>query len=235
LTGARVENPAFYIVSLPERRGPYEQLIKAKYPCRFFEEVRPLLAACFEAPPLAVLIDVPSAVRLGRTQLAPLFGLKVSWPVIRCTFRGPGNATAMCDEPPQNAPLASALEAIHKGDKQWATRFFRKHVRVELQARVRFRESPEGPWKLGNCINLGNEGLFMICYDAPPLTSRLELELLDILEGPQQIIGITAWVRSWDESPELPGVGVELEGGPDLARVRSAMLEFFMNQVAKRV
>lgn len=202
----------FLLLSIGERQLVYEAALKTlTSPIVVVDGMLPLLSACVERPPLGVLVDAPSAARIGAALVNPLFELRMAWPVMRCTVRPDGVATVMCTSPDQQGPLAEALDAIASGDPRWRSPWRRRHVRVEILCRARIRQSNGDQWLEGNCLDLSRNGLFFICYEPPEAGALLDVEVWDLGEKPASCTGCVVRKRRWEDGPELPGIGIGID------------------------
>ena len=164
-------------------------------------------------PPLAVLIDAPSAARIGAALVNPLFELHMRWPVMRCTTRPDGGVNVMCSSPDRQGMLAEALPAIIAGDPAWLPPWRRRCIRVDVQCRARVRLAGEDRWRQGNCLNLSRSGTFIVTYEPHAIGDPVALEVWDIAENAATAKGRVNRLRKWDEGHRLPGIGVEFDAG----------------------
>lgn len=193
----------------------------------FVETVDDVLKRGLELPPLALILEISTAIRIGAERMSKFLNLGVNWPVMRCAVGADGAARVMCFEPPHGESLLTALDAIAAGDPSWQhPRFKRRHLRLNLPGRVRLRPLTEERWRMGNLMGISCGGCFVaMTADAPPLESLLELELVDFEPHGVLVQGEVVWTRSWDESLELPGIGIEF----DPATVHDNFRQFITN------
>lgn len=179
----------------------------------FVETVEDVLKRGLEHPPLGLILEISTAIRLGAERMSKFLNLGVNWPVMRCALAADQSARVMCFEPPHGEPLLTALDGIASGDPSWQhPRFKRRHLRLNVPGRVRVRPLGEERWRLGNLQGISCGGCFVaMTADAPQLHSIIELELVDFEPRNTAVRGNVVWTRSWDESLELPGIGVEFD------------------------
>jgi hypothetical protein len=178
----------------------------------FVDGIEALLKVCLEHPPLALILEIGTAIRIGAERMSKFLNLGVNWPVMRCAVAPDGEARVMCFEPPHGEPLLSALSAIAAGDPSWRhPRFKRRHLRLNLPGRARVRIAGEERWRLGNLDGISCGGAFvcMTC-DAPPLKAEVEVELFDF-QPRSMVRGTVVRQRSWEEGLLLPGIGIEFD------------------------
>lgn len=179
----------------------------------FAESVEDLLARGLVRPPLGLILEIATVVRIGAERMSKFLNLGVAWPVMRCAIAPDGEIRVMCFEPPHGEPLVDALRGIASGDPSWKhPRFHRTHLRLEMPGRVRLRLLEEERWRHGNLLDIGCGGCFVaMTSDTPPVGSELWLEMIDFAPEPQRVRGTVIRARSWEESIELPGVGIEFD------------------------
>lgn len=179
----------------------------------FVETVDEVLRRGLQYPPLALILEISTSIRIGAERMSRFLNLGVNWPVMRCALQADGAARVMCFEPPHGEPLRTALDAIAAGDASWEhPRFKRRHLRLALPGRVRLRVLDEERWRLGNLQGISCGGCFVaMTADTPPVHAALEIELVDFEPANLLVRGTVTWQRTWEESLELPGVGIEFD------------------------
>lgn len=176
-------------------------------PC---EDIRAALKICLTTPPSAIFIDMVTALKFGALTMHPLDCLRVSWPVIRCNTRPDGSMMAMSLNPPKQELLQSAIPFILQNDSPWNNPSSkRQYVRMDIRSRVILTFSNGHSYK-GNCHNLSIKGAFISSYAEFP-EKNLKIQFLDLTPTPILIHCIVRWQRKWEESPLIPGIGVEFE------------------------
>jgi hypothetical protein len=204
----------FLLLAAGERETLYREAVKGlPYDIVIVDGILPLLTGCIQEPPLAVLIDAPSAARIGAALVNPLFELHMKWPVMRCTTRPDGGVNVMSSSPDRQGTLSEALPAIIAGDPTWLPPWKRRYVRVDVQCRARMRFTGEDRWRQCNCLNLSRHGAFVVSYEPSTIGDTLELEVWDIAEKPAYAKAKVVRMRKWDDGPKLPGVGVDFDAG----------------------
>lgn len=219
--------PYFFCLCQDERRPLYESLLKdTPYEFRFTISVEQLLAESMKSPPLAIIVDIRSQVAIGPESVKTIFELNTTWPVMRCNIRPDGTATVMCLEPHRTEELLSALEGISAGHEDWVPEGkFRNFLRLSLQLRVLIRREGHD-WARANTLNVSVRGAFLATYDHHEKEERVELELRDLVDKTMRLEGIVKWVRRWEDTSELPGIGVAFESAGDI--------QYLADEVAKR-
>lgn len=213
-------DPYFLVLCSAARRAAYDRYLAAcgGYQASYVDSVEKVLMTALEQPPLALLADVPTITRLGSDVINPLFHLGVAWPAFRVMLRPDGSADLMCHAPLRLGALDDALRDIAAGDPRWRhPRHSRRHLRMEIECRVRMRKPGQPAWHPGNTLNVGSGGAFIISYDDFRLGEQIEMDILDLLDKPLRLAAVVASVRAWEQSRRLPGIGVSfLPPGPGL-------------------
>lgn len=175
-----------------------------------FEDIPEALKTCIVKPPSAILIDMITALKFGALTMQPLDNLRVNWPVIRCNTRPDGSMTAMSLTPPKQEPLQKAFTEILQGNSSWNnTSSKRQSIRMKIKSRA-ILTFPNGQSYKGNCHNLSIDGAFISSY-AEFKQETLTIQFLDLTPTPILLHGIIRWQRKWEESPKIPGIGVEFQ------------------------
>lgn len=189
------------------------QCAGAPHVVEFVETIDELLKKGLQHPPLGLVLEISTAVRLGAERMSRFLNLGVNWPIMRCAMGPEGAARVMCFEPPHGEPLVTALDAIAAGEPSWQhPRFKRRHLRLNLPGRVRVRQLGEERWRYGNLQGVSCGGCFVaMTSDAPPICSVVDVELVDFDPKSLQVRGSVVWGRTWEESIELPGIGIEFD------------------------
>ncbi len=204
----------FLVLCCRENREVYEpQFSQSGAPCVFASSVEEALRYGFMLPPLAIVIDVYTATRIGTEKVTGLFNLGVAWPVMRANL-DQNDVRIVCLEPAKSQSLGTAVDELLQGDESWKhPRFFRKSMRIEMRVRARVRENVNQPWRNANLLSISVGGAYLVLGgDAIPAKGALaEIEVLDL--GPKSLSarGHIAWRRTWNDGPDLPGVGIEFD------------------------
>ena len=202
----------FYFLCLTGKRADYEHIIKiSPYEFVFFDNPMELIRVSLGMPPLAILIDIPTSIKLGPRNLETLENMYVVWPIIRCTINQSGFAIATSQQPPRRENLLHAIKAIANGDTSWNNKqYSRNHLRLKIPCRMRIRKLGNKIWCRGNCLNISSGGFFAVTYEPPGLNTVVEIQLLDLEEAPILLKAYSVWTRTWDETKELPGSGISI-------------------------
>lgn len=193
------------------RRGVYDPLL-AEFGSRIVWEADALamLVRAVLSPPVAVLVDVPSAIRCDKLVVSRLFDLQLDVPALRVQVRRDGSADAMCVDPIRQGELRTALREILAQDPRWrSTRFQRHRVRLPYRCRVVCRGGDDRRILRGNTMDVSAGGCFVICYEPFDVGTRLEVEFHDA--GGARCSGYVAWLRAWDAGGLIPGMGIEFD------------------------
>jgi hypothetical protein len=226
-------HPPYFLClcSIEHRAALAAKCAEAGQDVEFVDQVEDLLLRGLERPPLGLILEIATVVRVGAERMSKFLNLDVSWPVMRCALAPDGEARIMCFEPAHGEPLVDAMRGIASGDPAWKhPRFHRLYLRLEIPGRVRLCLRDEARWRLGNLLDISCGGCFIaMTSDAPPLGSELSLELVDFTPEPQLVRGTVIRVRPWEESLELPGIGVEFDPltiGPAFRRYLTESTQF---------
>lgn len=205
----------FYFFCEKDRKSFYQQILKiSQHDVIFFNSINQLVKEIISNPPSALLIDIPSSIKVGMEHMAFFNNLPVIWPIVRCNITTNGFAFATCDSPPRRDPLPAALNAIARGDESWSSKSFtRKFLRLDLGCRIKIKKEDQNIWRRGNTLNISAGGFFAVTYDPPEKGSIVEIELQDLSSNPITCKGKTMWSRSWEATSKLPGVGISLLDG----------------------
>lgn len=189
--------------------------------------VEEVLRYGFMLPPLAIVVDVFSATRIGTEKVTGLFNLGVGWPVMRSNLTDHREIRVICLEPVKSLSLATAVSQIVEGDESWKhPRFFRKSMRIDIRTRARIRCSEEEPWRNANLLSISVGGAYLVLGDSIPAKgAKVEIEILDLRSHPICTRGTIAWRRTWNDGPDLPGVGVEFDPAAVTSELRTVVAQ----------
>ncbi len=205
----------FILVCHPQREASYRAAISTmSHDIELIHSLEEMLRHCVQEPPLGVLLDMIVVTQAGSRGLGPLFELRMSWPVMRCNVLPNGEINALCMKPPRfgslremldNTAVADAFlcEAGHGLHSQ------RRHLRLELSCRVKYRLGQSECWQEGNTLNIGSGGLFLVSYETVAAGTPVELLLQDLGNTTHALHGHVVWTRRWDDGTNLPGFAVE--------------------------
>jgi len=214
------EHPSrrYFLLICPEaRREAYRTVFASTvHDVEIIATAEEMLTCCVDEPPLALLLDMAVATRSGSRELAAVFQLRMGWPVIRCNLLPGGPLNGLCTDPVQNGALLDMLAAIATDDEAWrprpgSPRWHRRHLRVEMQCRVRWRPRGESDWRRGNTLDIGAGGVFLVTYEETVADTPIELCLSDLSDEPLEIPGRVVGVRRWEEGRTLPGLSVAFD------------------------
>jgi hypothetical protein len=213
----------FLVLCCRENREVYEpEFAQCGAQPVFASSVEELLRYGFMLPPLAIVVDVYTATRIGTEKITGLFNLGVAWPVMRANIDRE-NVRVICLEPVKSQSLVTAVQEIALGDESWRhPRFHRKSMRIDLRTRARIRENADAPWRNANLLSISVGGAYLVLGDAMPSKgAEVEMEILDLKSKPLRVGGRIAWRRTWDDGPDLPGVGVEFDPATVTSELRT--------------
>lgn len=215
----------YYFFCDKDRKNYYQQMLKTTiHEIIFFNSINLLVKEIISNPPSALLIDIPSSIRVGLEHMSFFNNLPVIWPIVRCNITTNGFAFATCDSPPRRDPLPAALNAIARGDESWSSKnFTRKYLRLDLGCRIKIKKEDQNIWRRGNTLNISAGGFFAVTYDPPEKGSIVEIELQDLAKTPIICKGKTMWSRSWESTSKLPGVGIALLDSADNIEFKDAL------------
>jgi PilZ domain len=218
----------FLVLCCRENREVFEpQFSQLGVPFVFASSVEEVLRYGFMLPPLAIVIDIFSATRIGTEKVSGLFNLGVNWPVMRASITNEEDIRIVCLEPAKCRSLAEAVEEIRLGEESWShPRFFRKSMRIDIRTRARIRCSANEPWRNANLLSISVGGAYLVLGDAIPTKgAQVEVEILDIGQHPLCTAGRIAWRRTWNDGPELPGVGIEFDPAAISSEMRTVLAQ----------
>lgn len=206
----------FVVLCDEERQAPYEsELSGGPHHVELLGDVAEVLKSCIREPPLAVIVDMVSGRKMNGDGIVALTNLELHWPILRCRKKPGGGLMVISTHPINRAPFIQALDEIAVGDSGWTRDdILRKQVRLPVQIRARVRLLEAEDWHMGTVLNLGAKGCFFHCYEMFEKHSTVVVELRDLFDLPFEMQGTVAWMRSWRQSPKLPGFGVVFDTGP---------------------
>lgn len=206
-----MSNRPFMLLASPERLPLFDEVLEG-VECVRVSTVLDGVRHCVSDPPAAVLMDLASTLHAGVSETAPLYDLGIDLPILRCTGGNGQPWISMCQAPFKRLPLEQAIAEIAAGDPSWKHPVnLRRFVRVNQNARVWFRKSPEGDWIKANCQSMSVSGLFLLTLDPAPVGSDIELRILDTTPLEVKICGSVVWIHHWDDGPHIPGCGVNFD------------------------
>ncbi|MBI5186948.1 MAG: PilZ domain-containing protein [Nitrospinae bacterium] len=225
----------FIILCLKERQPKYDRVLAGLlHEIILVESMEPLVRFCIETPPSGVLIDMASGARIGSSEMAILDNLKVTWPIIRCNVSADGSVRVMHKELEKTPLLPQALDFIvQRVHNKEAKHLGARHIRINVRCRTRFQVPDDGNWRPGNVLNLSMGGAFILTHDPPQIGEPVLLEFLDLFDSPLKCSAKTAWVRRWEESDKLPGVGVAFQAETFEPGLKKALEDFLVKSFFK--
>lgn len=205
--------PSFALLCGAALRTQYGNAVTAAgHRVRVVHTIEALLEECVQEPPLGILLDMHAMTRLGAMATAPLFELDIDWPILRCTLSPDRGANFMSVDPMRFGVLNEALDEIAAGDASWRREGrARGALRLKVACRLLVRRQGDTAWLAANCLDLSVDGLFAVTYEPFVAGQRVDIELHDLAASPLPLTGQIVRVRRWDESTDLPGIGVRLE------------------------
>jgi hypothetical protein len=222
------DNGYFLLLCCRENREVYEPAFeRSGAKVVVASTVEEILQYGFMLPPLAIVVDVFTATRIGTEKVTGLFNLGVGWPVMRSNLADHREIRVICLEPVKSVTLATAVNEILEGDESWKhPRFFRKSMRIDIRTRARIRCSPEESWRNANLLSISVGGGYLVLGDAIPAKgAKVEIEILDLCAHPLYTAGTIAWRRTWNDGPDLPGVGVEFDPAAVTSELRTVVAQ----------
>lgn len=203
--------PLFIFLCLKNRETIYSDVLRnLNYDLFFCDSIFDLISYCIDNPPNAIVIDMFTNLKFGALAMKPLDNLGVNWPVLRCNVRNDGLITAMSMNPPKQDGFQDALRNIVNKNVSWAhVSSKRQYLRIDMDSRVRLKMN--NTFEVGNCLNLGLGGAFIVNYSNVENINSLEVEFMDLFDKKISINVNIAWKRFWKDSIYLPGFGVSFD------------------------
>ncbi|MBN2024756.1 MAG: PilZ domain-containing protein [Pirellulales bacterium] len=208
----------YFLLVCPEARREGYRAALADAPCEvaILTTIDEMLTCCVKEPPLALMLDMTMVTRAGSRALAPIFELRMGWPIMRCSLLPGGQLNGLCMDPQEHGPLLEMLRAIASDDEKWqirpgTARWRRRHLRVEMQCRVRWRPVNSPDWQPGNTLDVGAGGLFITTYEDVAVDTPIEVMLLDLTTEPLTMAGAVVGRRRWEDGRDLPGMSVAFD------------------------
>lgn len=201
----------FLLLCAKDRRHLYQNLLcNLDYKIEGYVDIDLLLRAAIETPPLAVVIDTVTSMRVGPKRMWPLFAVGKAWPVVRCAINDVGQASVVCVDPPMRCTLREALDRFVKSTEATEPAH-RKQIRFDANTRVRFRVEHDSLWIEGILMNLSAGGALVASDAAPEPGTNIEL----LLDGRNAELvglkGVVAWEGANEQSGGLPAFGVSFD------------------------
>lgn len=211
-----MSGPRHYILLCSDKRQQAysEAISKAPHPIEVVSSPEQALQACIRNPPLAVIIDMMTSMRMGTTDtsLLALYSLELSWPVLQATAKKNEPVMLVSTSPKIRAPLSEGLAAIAANSPQWNRRKSnRRFIRQQVQCRTRIRPHNAADWLEGTIVEMSTGGCFVVTFSPLPAKTKVVVEILDLDHSPIVTNGSVVWIRDWADSVKLPGMGLQFE------------------------
>lgn len=238
----KADKKHFLFLCSQERKKIYQDALSASnysFDVVFIETIEELLAQCLKQPPSAILMDIVTKMRIGPEDMKIVDNLGVCWPLMICNVNPDGQVQAISLALSKQDSFISALTAIVEDDPDWKNPVCkRRFVRIELNSRVLIKKENRDCWEKANVLNISMGGLFAVTYADYNMGDNVDMRILDLKEKPIECKGKIVWVRCWDKSVMLPGVGVDFSDHltpPDIAHVLTSdeIVKRFCEQAKK--
>jgi hypothetical protein len=209
------KNVIFYFFCSKNRQDFYKLAIdRIGYHVVFFTSIKELVRISLGIPPTAVLLDIQTCIKAGLSETDLLHNLLVTWPILRCTVTQNLFVTASSNNPPYRGTLDDAIYEMIKNFDAWKNPAYnRHHVRLDVECRMKIRRADLKCWARANCQNISSGGFFAVTYDPPEKGCDVEIQLHDLADDTITFTAKSMWVRRWDDSTQLPGLGIAIETG----------------------
>jgi len=210
-----IKPAVFYFLCSADRIPLYEKVTaKIPYSFAYFNNVRELIRVSLGAPPVAIFIDIQTSIKENINNSEIFSNLFVVWPVLRCTVLQSGAVSAVSNNPPRRDSIdVIAAEIIENYDHWKNSAYHRQHVRVDVECRMKIRRIDSKFWARANCQDISSGGFFAITYDPPERGCAVEIQLQDLTPETISFTAKSMWTRKWDDSTQMPGLGVAIETG----------------------
>lgn len=216
----------FVLICSTRRRRAYQEVLdESQQPIVVVDTPEEALRQVVRRPPIAVIVDMITGMRAGasNTSLLVLYNLELAWPVVRGTTKQNEPVSIVATSPQRTAPFVEALDSMVKGISEWtAPAAPRRYIRQAIQCRARVLLEGEKDWHRGTILEISAGGCYMVTYDTIARDTQLEIEVRDIGDTYAHLKGRVVWSRNWEESTQLPGVGIAF----DEATVPEALKDF---------
>ena len=207
-------NRDYFAFLVNKQRQPlFEAALQEQARCvQYFDSVPQLLMQCIKQPPLAVMTDLPTLVKIDKSFVNRLFDLGVNWPVMRCMITPQGVCRVHCHSPQRNTDLEEVFDEIAAGSGGWRNaRFKRTHLRLKVQRCVELRATGQREWLRGNTMSLSSGGAMVLTFDAWDVGQQIELKILDLLEPTPVLHARIVRSSPWGNFDQLPCIGVQFD------------------------
>lgn len=211
MTQQRARPAKFLLLCAENRRILYDCLLdEVDHDVAVETDIERLMARAISHPPLAVIVDSVTSMRLGPRKMWPVFAVGMAWPVLRCSIKE-GNKTAevISVHPPMRASLREALTELEAREIESGNP--RQQVRFDLNASIRYRPTEDAPWQDGVLINLSTGGALVSADNLPNPGEMLELHIDASENEPLLIDAVVMWASNNPPGSDLPGFGVSFE------------------------
>ena len=216
----------FVLICSTRRRRAYQEVLdESGHPIVVVDTPEEALRQVVRRPPIAVIVDMITGMRAGasNTSLLVLYNLELAWPVVRGTTKQNEPVSIVATSPQRTAPFVEALDSMIEGISEWtAPAAPRRYIRQAIQCRARVLPEGQKDWHRGTILELSAGGCYMVTYDMIAQDTQLEIEVRDIGDTYAHLNGRVVWSRGWEESTQLPGIGIAF----DEATVPEALKDF---------
>ncbi len=217
---AEETDSGFVILCAGEREALYLNH-KTTHRLRVAHNVEEAFAEVMRLSPHGLIVDMLSATRAPPEAIRALHQLNLTWPVLRATVHSATHIEISATMPDRRGAFPACLDDI----AQWKNPAFQRDVlRLPLRCRARFRVD-DAPWQRSTCLDISPSGCFIHAFDFPPIGAHIDIDLRDIKEDPLALLGQVVWSRGWNESPRLPGIGVQLDPSAGFDVLKGALQE----------
>lgn len=193
----------------------------------FMETLETLVREITDVPPSALLMDQATESLVGKDLASPLYRLAMKWPVLKSVVGKEDSIQVTALDGIKIAPITEAFDDIAKADPAWVNPALKRcYLRQEIPCRARIMGKKDGDWILGNIRNLSMGGSFVGTFNPPEPGKIVLLEIWDLGERPLRCKAKASWVRRWEDSVQLPGVGLSFGHGQMGLKFKETLLDF---------
>ena len=205
----------FVLICSSRRRRAYQEVLdSSEHPIVVVDTPEEALRQVVRRPPIAVIVDMITGMRAGasNTSLLVLYNLELAWPVVRGTTKQNEPVSIVATSPQRTAPFVEALDSMTNDINDWtAPAAPRRYSRQAIQCRARVLPEGDTQWRRGTILELSAGGCFMVSYEPIPEGTSIEIEVRDIGDTFAHLKGHVVWSRSWEDSTQLPGIGIAFD------------------------
>jgi len=225
------ESQRFIMLCLPKREATYiDSIAASEQDVLFCATAEIALRECIMNPPLGLIVDMVTGMRLGSNNptLLAIYNLEIRWPILRATAKRNEDPTLISTESQRNIGFAEGLREIAAGSSNWeGGKSPRNFIRQEINCRVRVRHTGQEDWALGTALEMSAGGCFMVTYSPMELGADLDVEVRDVASEPLHLSAKVAWRRTWEDSVKLPGMALKFDRSTVPESLASGLAELF--------